>query len=200
MDKAFEEFEEDWSIEMEEIPEPREPPTVGASHHQGVDMTTLDKRHGGRHLKCRWSQNFGARNGKDHRGRRSHHGGPRFMRHARCSIFFGALAFVAVVLASLCIHKKSIRSRKQYERLNEVHESAVERNLSDEERNKLYKQVAESSCRQRKALKKQMKAQAPVADNGHRYAYIPPVEAPLLDPQPQPAPVGQPAPQHQPQE
>lgn len=69
MEKAF---EEDWSIEMDEfmdeIPEPREPPTVGASHHKGVDMTTLDKRHGGRHLKCRWSQNFGARNGEEHRG------------------------------------------------------------------------------------------------------------------------------------
>lgn len=98
-------------------------------------MTTLDKRHGGRHLKCRWSQNFGARNGEGHRGWGRHHGKGRFMRHAKCSIFFGALAFTVIVLASLCIHKKSIRSRKQYERLNEVHESAVERNLSDEERN-----------------------------------------------------------------
>lgn len=39
-------------------------------------------------------------------------------------------------------------------------------------------------------------APAPVAYNGQRYSYIPPMEAPLLDVEPMPAPV---APQHVPQ-
>merc|ERR1712216_284692 len=95
-------------------------------------------------------------------------------------------------------HKKSIRHRRKYERLSEVHESAVERNLNEDERNQLYRQVAESSCRQRAALRSQMRAQAPAASNGQRYAYIPPVEAPLLEVQPRPAPVASmPAPQEQ---
>lgn len=49
-----------------------------------------------------------------------------------------------------------------------------------------------------------MQAQAPVAVNGQRYSYIPPMEAPLVVAEPQPAPVApmsapQPVPQ-QPQE
>ena len=182
MDRAF---EEDWSLEMDEgMPMDDEdwqtwemddedwdiieedwqnfephgpPPAVAAPHRNGIDMTTLDKRHGGRHLRCRWARQGGAGHGEGHRGWGRHHRGGRFLRHARCSILFGALSFTLLVLASLCVHKKSIRHRRQYERLSEVHDSAVERNLNEEERNQLYRQVAESSCRQRAALRRQMR-------------------------------------------
>merc|ERR1712060_199953 len=168
-DEMEDAYEADWEPMMDEDFEPaQEPPphSLGAPHRRGIDMTTLDKRHGGRHLRCGWGKPRGDGNGAGFHGRGHHHGRRGFLHHARCSIIMGAVLFTVMIAASLCVHKKSIKARRRYERLSEVHESAVERNLNDKERNQLYRQVAESSCRQRAALRRQMRAQPPTASNG----------------------------------
>jgi len=72
---------EGWDIiewEDLDVSEPVAPPVVGAQPHKGVDMTTLDKRHGGRHMCGRWGNHGGHENGNSYRGWRGHHGRHHF--------------------------------------------------------------------------------------------------------------------------
>lgn len=182
-------------------------------------MTTRDKMHGGRHLKCRWGKYGGQENGaghegedwngweghRGHRGWGRHHGKDRF-RRCRKMILWMAFLFTLMNLIFCCIHKKSIRYRRSFERLSDIHNSAVERNLNEEERNELYMKVQNANWCQQEALRRQLRTQpqpqpAPVANNGQRYSYIPPMEAPLLNIEPMPAPIPpQTAPQPEPQQ
>merc|ERR1712232_764379 len=134
-DEEWEFDEDDWEGYQEDFG----PPVVASGHR--VDMTTRDKHHGGRHMKCRWGKYGGE--GNDAEGR---HGGRHHGRHhkrdplhcAKKMIIMGAVSFIAINLIYLCVHKKSIRYRKRYERLSDIHNNAVDRNLNEEERNDLY--------------------------------------------------------------
>lgn len=180
-----------------------------------VDMTTRDKMHGGRHLKCKWSsydgrhgEEFRGRHGEESRGRDHHnkmwggkHSQRHIYKHMRCSILFGAFSFVAMIFAFLFINKRSLRHRYRFEKLTEVHNTAVERNLNEEQRDELYRQICQSNCRQRAALRRQMQAQTQEPQRP-AFAYIPPTEAPLMQVEPMAAPVPpqrfqQPEPQQQ---
>ena len=144
-------WQEDFSDEEIDVVEPISPPTVGAPHRKGIDMTTLDKRHGGRHLDCRGDKKCDDRkkDGDNHMGwkkeKEGHgdaqmmgwkgkHGGRHSPHHPKRCIIGGAVMFTVMILALLGVHKASIKHRRQYERLSAAHDSAVDRNLNAEER------------------------------------------------------------------
>jgi hypothetical protein len=196
IDIIFEEYGEIEDIDFAEemgFEEMVDRPILTASRPR-VDMTTRDKMHGGRHLKCKWS-GFAGKHGNDVHGRDHHDkmwGGRHSPRHVyhhmkRC-ILWGAFCFLAVIFAFLVVNKRSLRHRWRYEKMTEVHNTAVERNLNEQQRDELYKQVCYSNCRQRAALRRQMRAQ-PQEPERPRFAYIPPTEAPVVYVEPMPAPV-----------
>ena len=162
IDIVFDEEQEiediDFSEEMS-FEDMMDRPQLRASRPR-VDMTTRDKMHGGRHLKCKWSS-FDGRHGEELRGRDHHnrmwggkHSQHHIFKHMRCSILFGAFSFVAMIVAFLFINKRSLRHRYRFEKLTEVHNTAVERNLNEEQRDELYRQICQSNCRQRAALRR----------------------------------------------
>ena len=152
------EDEENWEPEMDEdweIIEPEDwdfeepayaPPVVSASRHR-VDMTTRDKMHGGRHLKCRWGQYGGQENGewgeegkgRHHGGWGSRHGPKRFEHCAKKMIVFGAICFTVMMCMFNCCTRRSFWARRRYERLTDIHEYAVDRDLNETDRANLYR-------------------------------------------------------------
>lgn len=151
--------EEDWDIIEED--EDFGPPVVGSPRPR-VDMTTRDRMHGGRHLKCRWGKYGGGdsgehhegRNGEGHHGWKRHHGRKHFMHAAKRGIFFWALSFVVMMLLFCSCNRRSLWHRRRYERLSDIHNSVVERNLNQVERDEVYRKVMNSNWCQQEALRK----------------------------------------------
>ena len=135
--------------EVEDIEEPAhsEQPVVlsfALKMSKRIDMTTLDKRHGGRHLHRHWGNHEEHENdghfeaGEGHH--RGGHGGHRRGRRCHGRGFFGGFFFVVMIVSFLVIMKMKNRRAWKYERLNDLHIAAVERNLSVDELNTLYVQ------------------------------------------------------------
>jgi len=153
---------DDWEIIEDDWEEDYPSPAVGSPRR--VDMTTRDRMHGGRHLKCRWGKYRGNENGEfgEHDGKGKHHGwgsrhGPKRFEHcAKKMIVLSAICFLVMMCMFNCCTRRSYWARRRYERLSDIHDYAVDRDLNETDRANLYRIYNNAGWCQQERLRKQI--------------------------------------------